>query len=340
MPELRRNPVNGRWVVVATERAKRPKDFASGHDEPTASSAGKRCPFCPGNESETPPETAAYREPGTEKDSPGWRVRAIPNKFPAFSPDGKPAAQGDDLFVTMDAVGFHEVIIETPHHDRSFATLTEDEAAEVVRMYRDRFRFIAADPRLEYVLIFRNHKREAGASLEHPHSQIIGAPVMPPAVAEEIREMEAYRMAYGSCVVCDMLERELSEGTRVVTSNGHFVAIEPFASRTPFETWIIPRAHSGSFGDLEDEEIPALAAILRDVLARIREGLSDPAYNYMIHTAPLGRREEGFEPGVYHWHIEIIPKLVIAAGFEMGTGTYINVTTPESAAEFLRGVRS
>lgn len=339
MPELRRNPVNGRWVVVATERARRPKDFASGHNEERPPAAGKRCPFCPGSEAETPPETAAYREPGTGKDAPGWRVRAIPNKFPAFSPDGEPVTQGDDLFATMNAVGVHEVIIETPLHDKSFATLSQDEAAEVIRMYRDRFRSIARDPKLEYVLIFRNHKREAGASLEHPHSQIIGTPVMPPAVGEEILEMEAYRRAYGSCVVCDMLERELSEGTRVVAATDHFVAIEPFASRTPFETWIIPRAHSESFGDLEDEEIPALAVVLRDVLARLREGLSDPAYNYMIHTAPLGRGEDGFEPGLYHWHVEIIPKLAIAAGFEMGTGTYINVTTPESAAEFLRGVR-
>lgn len=335
MPEFRRDPITGKWVIVATERAKRPENFSDKHKQEARKERSRPdCPFCVGNETLTPPEVHCIRTEGTGPDSPGWCVRTVPNKFPALVPEGDVERAGGGLYATMAGIGVHEVIVETPAHDLSPGQLGTEEVEDIVRAYRDRFRSLAMDNRLRYILIFRNHGRTAGASLEHPHSQLIATPVLPPVVSEELSGAKDYYDRTGHCVYCHMVEEELVNGDRVVFENDRFVAFEPFASRTPFETWIVPKAHSPSFGDISEDEIPEFAEAMRFVLSRMHDGLNDPAYNYLIHTAPVG------EPNGYdcyaHWHVEIIPKLAIAAGFELGTGIYINVATPEDTARFLR----
>ncbi|MCR4425837.1 MAG: galactose-1-phosphate uridylyltransferase [Firmicutes bacterium] len=333
MPEFRRDIVTGKWVIVATERAKRPDKFTE-PEKPQKERIKPNCPFCVGNERETPPEVQSVREPSTEPNTPGWRVRTVPNKFPALTPDGN-AFEGEvGLYQTMSGVGVHEVIIESPAHDLSPGQLIVDEFEDVLVSYRKRYRALAEDPRLKYVLIFRNHGKQAGASLEHPHSQLIATPILPPVVAEELEGARCYFENTGRCVYCDMIREELRAGTRIVFQNDGFLVFEPFASRTPFETWILPRRHTPSFGDISDGELRHLAEAMHLTLHRIFEALNDPAYNYIIHTAPL--RESDGEASYTHWHVEIMPKLTIAAGFEIGTGIFINTATPEDTAMFLR----
>jgi len=334
VPELRLDPVTGRWVLVATERAKRPKDFAQ-HDAaglkvpPGHSDA---CPFCPGNERQTPPEIFSFRRDGTGPDEPGWWVRGVPNKYPALTwePTVKPSTSG--VFSVRPATGAHEVIIESPLHNVSPATMTHDDMAEVVRAYVHRYRALASADDIRYILIFRNHGRDAGASLEHPHSQIAGVPLVPPVVLEEIAGARQHQETTGRCVFCDMVRQELDASARMVLETREFVALEPYASKMPFETWVLPKAHTPSFHELDPSRHHELAGVLVDVLGAISRGLHDPPYNYILHTAPPRERCDGF----YHWHIEIFPKLTVAAGFEFGMGVYINITTPETAAEFLR----
>lgn len=366
---MRQDPVTGRWVIVATERARRPESFRLARAEPPPGPPPS-CPFCPGHERETPPETFAYRAPGTGPDTPGWEVRVVPNKFPAVTPEGagEPAAVNPALRATITragtpggghagggearpadlerrrgALGVHEVIIETPHHDRSLATLEQEAVERVVRCYRQRYLEHRGDGRWHYIQLFKNHRREAGASIEHPHSQLIALALVPPAVGEEIEGSREYYLRHHACVYCRMIEAELSGESRVVAINRDFVAFAPYASRLPFETWILPREHRPCFGDLPEEDIAGLASILREILGRVHRHLGDPPYNFMLHTAPperpgprdFGRADAGHHAG-YHWHLELIPKLTIPAGFELATGMYINITRPEEAARYLR----
>lgn len=333
MPELRLDPVTNRWVVVATERAKRPKDFAGG--ETTARERPVRsdtCPFCPGNETATPPEIFAFRQEGTSPNTAGWWVRGVPNKYPALTwePTVEPSVSG--VFAVRPAKGAHEVVIETPLHDASPATMSGPEMAEVVRAYIQRYRALSEIKDIRYVLIFRNHGKEAGASLEHPHSQIAAVPIVPPVILEELAGAGRYYESTGHCVFCDMISQELESGARVVLDTPRFLALEPYASKMPFETWVLPKAHSPSFGELERCQHLELGSVLVSVLGALGRGLHDPPYNYILHTAPPNQSCEPY----YHWHLEIFPKLTVAAGFEFGMGIYINVTTPEAAAEFLR----
>ncbi|MCR4402445.1 MAG: galactose-1-phosphate uridylyltransferase [Firmicutes bacterium] len=342
MPELRLDPVTGRWVLVATERAKRPKDFV--HGDPTTVKVrperSDACPFCPGNEAQTPPEIFSFRQDGTQPDHAGWWVRGVPNKYPALTwkPTVQPSTSG--VFAVKPATGAHEVIIESPIHNASPATMSYDQMAEVVRAYRHRYKSLAEEPEIKYILVFRNHGRDAGASLEHPHSQIAAVPLVPPVVLEELAGARHHYESTGRCVFCDIVSQELEAGARVVAETSAFIALEPYASKMPFETWVLPKAHSPSFEDLDPSRYRELGGVLVDVLGALGAGLDDPPYNYILHTAPPHERCEGY----YHWHIEIFPKLTVAAGFEFGMGVYINVTTPESAAEFLRnhvsGLRS
>jgi UDPglucose--hexose-1-phosphate uridylyltransferase len=335
MPEFRQDIITGNWVIVAKERAKRPEDFSE-PEKPRKERFRENCPFCVGNEKQTPPEVYAIREEGAEPDTPGWKVRAVPNKFPALTSNGQVNTGDVGIYRTMSGIGVHEVILETPDHDRSPAYLTEEEIADVIATYRHRHRVLLEDERIQYVSIFRNHGRIAGASLEHPHSQIIATPIVPPLVQHSISSAKDYHDRTGRCVYCHVLEEERKAGVRVVYSNPGFIVFEPFASRTPFETWIMPLRHSPSFGDISDQEIEQLADALGLTLRKIAQGLNDPAYNYMIRTAPTVSEYDGAE--YLHWHISILPKLAIAAGFEMGTGIYINTATPEDTAKFLRSI--
>jgi len=328
MPELRKDPIVGRWVIIATERAKRPHDFKT----ETAPASGKFCPFCEGNEDKTPSEILAYRERGTEPNSPGWRVRVVPNKFPALMVEGNPNKRGEGIYDLMQGIGAHEVIIESPKHDTSLVALPEARVQEILWVYRDRLVDLKKDQRLVYGLLFKNVGTAAGASLEHTHSQLIVTPIVPIYVMEEmIGSMEFYNYR-GRCIFCDMILQELGTESRIVLDSELFVALCPFASRFPFETWILPKQHSSHYENIQKQGVEELAYMLRQVTGRLEAALDVPPYNYMVHTAPFDARELPH----FHWHIEVIPRLTRVAGFEWGTGFYINPVPPEHAAAFLR----
>ncbi len=329
MPELRRDPVIGRWVIISTERGKRPSDFGSSKE---GEKEGKFCPFCVGNEDKTPPEILSYREPGTEVNKSGWWVRVVPNKFPALQIEGALNRRGEGMYDRMNGIGAHEVIIETPDHDKTIATLDDKKVEDVIWAYRDRILDLKKDARFEYILIFKNHGAAAGASLYHSHSQLIATPVVPKRVKEEVNGGRNYYDYKERCVFCDMVKQELSSDIRVISENEDFIAISPFASRFPFEMWVLPKKHDSAFENIQKHEVVLLSRILKDVLKRINVVLNDPPFNYIIHTAPINTSNLPY----YHWHIEIIPKLIKVAGFEWGTGFYINPTPPEEATKYLR----
>lgn len=330
MPELRKDPVTGRWVIIATERSRRPSDFLR---NPVTIQGGRFCPFCPGNEQKTPPEVLAYRN-GSEPNSAGWNLRVVPNKFPALRVEGELDREGEGIYDKMNGIGAHEVIIESPEHDRTLADLPEKRIEELFWAFRDRVLDLKKDRRLRYILLFKNHGEAAGASLEHTHSQIIALPVVPKRVQEEIDGARRYFEFKERCIYCDILRQETADGERVILETDHFIAISPYAPRFPFETWIIPRAHGSHYENSATASIQNLGWMTRTVLRKLDRVLERPAYNFVIHTAPS---QEG-EMMHYHWHIEIIPKLTKVAGFEWGTGFYINPTPPEESAKFLREV--
>jgi UDPglucose--hexose-1-phosphate uridylyltransferase len=328
MPELRKDPVVGRWVIIATERAKRPNDFGFEHDEPDSGP----CPFCPGNEAMTPPEVLAYRADGSAPNGPGWRLRAVPNKFPALMVEGGLNREGVGLYDKMSGVGAHEVIIESPAHERDLADLEEKQVEDVLWAYRDRMVDLRRDIRLRYVMIFKNSGRAAGASLDHPHSQLIALPIVPRNVRDELDGCSQHWQYKERCIYCDIVRQEISSGERVIHENPDFVVLAPFAPRSPFETWILPRLHDPHFEDCRKMEYAHLAEALRMTLRKLRLALGDPPYNFILHTAPF--TEEPYP--YYHWHLEIMPALTKVAGFEWGSGFYINPMPPETAAQFLR----
>ena len=331
LPQLRQDLITGRWVAVATERARRPDSFTQAAKEAVA--ARDVCPFCPGHEAMTPPEVLAYRAPGTAPDSEGWWVRVVPNLYAAFRPEPDGQEQRDGRFWQRDAIGACEVLISSPDHQAPTPLLPRRQVEEIVQSYLDRYRSHAANPALAYVLILYNHGRPAGASLEHPHSQLYAIGLVPPGVIEELDGARRFREQHGACVFCSTLEDERRAGARVIFENDGFVVFAPYAARTPFETWIMPRRHTASFGDLDlKSEKPAFAEALQITLTALRQGLNDPPFNYFIHSEPV----TGRVADAYHWHLELIPKLSTAAGFELGTGMWINVVKPEDSAAFLR----
>jgi len=317
-------------VAVATERAKRPDSFTQAAKETVA--AIDVCPFCPGHESMTPPEVLAYRTPGSAPNTEGWWVRVVPNLYAAFrlEPDGGEHREG--RFLQRDAIGACEVLISSPDHFKPTPLLPRHQVEEIVQSYLDRYRQHALNPALEQVLILYNHGRPAGASLEHPHSQLYAVSLVAPNFLDELAGARRFYEEQQRCVFCQTLEDERRAGARVVYENDGFVVFAPYAARTPFETWIIPRRHAGSFGEMQPAEKPAFAEALQMTLLALREGLNDPPFNYYIHSAPL----KGNYSEAYHWHLELIPKLSTAAGFELGTGIWINVVKPEDSAAFLR----
>ncbi|HKV43630.1 MAG TPA: galactose-1-phosphate uridylyltransferase [bacterium] len=331
MPELRKDPITRRWVIIATERAARPTDFPQQETTPNHSAS---CPFCEGQEAKTPPEIAAVRRPGTHRDAPGWEVRVVPNKFPALRIEGSTATAFDGIFETMGGVGAHEVIIETPNHLLHPATMSPAQLASAIWMYRERYRDLDRDDRFKYLLLFRNHGRPAGASLSHPHTQLIALPIVPKRATEELEGAQAYFAREGRCVYCDLLGQEAATKIRVVWENDEFAVFAPFAAWCPFECWLMPKRHEAAFVNLTDAQIPALAEAMRDTLGRLYHCLGNPPYNFIVHTAPYDAKVGHF----YHWHIEIIPRLSQVAGFEWGSGFYINTVPPENAARYLREV--
>jgi UDPglucose--hexose-1-phosphate uridylyltransferase len=319
-------------VIISTDRAKRPSDFL--RESVEAKETGI-CPFCYGNESKTPPEILQYGRNGGGANTPGWQVRVVPNKFPALGIEGDLDREGEGLFDRMNGVGAHEVIIETPIHRNTLATMTERQIEDVLWAFRDRMLDLKNDKRFRYILLFKNHGEAAGASLEHPHSQLIALPIVPKRVSEEVESSRLYYINKERCIFCDMIRQELESNVRVISETDVFVTLAPYAPRFPFEMWILPKQHSSSFENNQSPVYAGLAKVLRDGLARLDVVLDRPAYNLMIHTSPIG--EEINEH--YHWHIEIMPKLTKVAGFEWGTGFYICPTPPEESARFIREAR-
>ena len=332
MPELRKDPVVGRWVIISTERSLRPTSFTPGH--PTR--ATSFCPFCPGNEDKTPPEVFAFRSGSDGPNSPGWKVRVIPNKFPALQIEGTLDRRGEGLYDKMNGVGAHEVVIEGPIHDQDLADMPVDHIQQVLIAYRERVLDLHRDRRFRYVLIFKNHGAEAGATLEHTHTQLIATPIIPKNIQEELEGSRRYFELKERCVFCDIVQQETGEnnGRRVVAMSERYVTLEPYAPRFPFETWIMPRNHVDSFQLVDPDEFRDLASILKDTLQRLNRALDRPPYNFVFHTAPVSEGELEH----YHWHLEIMPKLTRVAGFEIGSGFYINPTPPEDAAQYLREI--
>lgn len=330
MPELRKDPIQGRWVIISTERSRRPSDFIQEEQK----KVGGFCPLCEGNEDRTPPEVFAFRDPKTLPDTPGWTLRVVPNKFPALRIEGELNREGDGIYDKMNGIGAHEVIIETPRHEETLATLSLKAVNHVLLAYRQRIIDLRCDPRLRYVQVFKNHGLAAGASLEHSHSQIIALPIVPRRVSEEIEGAKAYYHYKDRCVFCDIIRQETQQGVRTITETPMFLSIAPFASRFPFETWILPKTHCSSFELMESVHYYQAAQILSDTLRKMNKVLNNPPYNFVIHSSSFPEVDADH----YHWHLEIMPKLTKVAGFEWGTGFYINPTPPEVAAHYMRGV--
>ena len=332
MSELRRDPTTLEWVIIADERAMRPHDLVRNPPEagdPPAVEFDERCPFCPGHEQMTPPEVLTQALPGSEH---SWDVRVVPNRYPALRPDAPFEEGGDDFFSRFGGTGAHEVVIDTPFHNREMAGMDGREVEGVLRVYQQRYRALKADHHVKLIIIFKNKGTVAGTSLAHPHSQIVATPVEPPLARRRYNVARTYYAGCGRCLYCDILEKERSAGRRVVMETERFLAFHPFASRWPFETWIMPKQHRSSFGDASAEELEDLAPVLSSVLRALQTKLGDPDYNFVVHSAPTANSVKPY----FQWHVQIVPRLTTAAGFEIGSGMYINTAIPEETAAFIR----
>ena len=339
MPELRKDPIIGRWVIVATERARRPDQFSVTQMETVPE---KPCPFCEGAEAQTPSEIYAVRTKNTPKNFPGWDLRVVPSQTPFLKIEGELERQGKGLYDLMSGVGAHEIVVETNQHIGNMADLSEEQITNVITCYIDRIQDLEKDQRFKYVLVFKNYGFSAGGGrVRHTRSQIIAMPVNPKRVKEELVGAHGYYEYHERCIFCDLIKQELAQKDRLILEIDGFIAVVPFASRFPFEVWILPKKHSCDFISLSADERKDLSKILKQVLLKLKVGLNDPPYNYIIHTAPFRRQKMGYWKTInddFHWHIEITPRLTRMAGFEWGTGFYICPVTPEAAAKFLKEV--
>lgn len=326
MSELRRDPISGRWVIIASERGKRPSDFHT-HSSRKEDSF---CAFCEGNEGSTPPEITALRPESSKPDTPGWKIRVIPNKFPALHMEGELNRESDTIFEKMNGIGTHELIIESPDHKHNLPNMPLDSVVDVIQTFQSRISKLRENPRIKYVLIFKNEGVEAGASLHHTHSQLIALPIVPQLVMEEINNAKSYYEEKNECLFCRIIREEIADGSRIISENDDFISMAPFAPRSPFETLILPKRHEPFF--VSNSKPEQLASIIQLTLKQIEKVLETPPYNLMIHTSPFSDGENGF----YHWHVEIKPRLTKTAGFEWGSGFFINPMPPEEAAKSMR----
>ena len=329
MPELRRDPIIGRWVIIASERGKRPYDFVTEKDI----TKGGFCPLCPGHENTTPPEVLVYGRPSHDPNGPNWQLRVVPNKYPALIIEGDLDKRGEGIYDKMNGIGAHEVIIESPNHHETLSSMDIDQLVLVFRAYKDRLIDLARDKRFKYIIVFKNFGKAAGASLEHSHSQLIALPIVPQIIQEELYGCQRYFDYKERCVFCDIIRQERSQQMRLVDENDDFITICPFAPRSPFEMWVLPKRHQSRFNSMDDGQLYQLAVLFSSTMRKLDKVLPNVPYNYMLHTAPLN--DTHLEH--YHWHIEIMPKVSTVAGFEWGTGFHINTVPPEEAAAILKG---
>lgn len=328
MPQYRQNFITKEWVVIAPERAKRPDQFARKEESKVKLQHDPKCPFCPGNENQTPSPILVI----DGKD--GWLLRVVPNKFAAVDPTACALRGMDGIFLSAEGFGIAEVIIENRSHNNCIATMTQEEVLGIMTSYRSRYSVLSTDPNIDMITIFRNHGARAGTSLEHPHSQIIATPIVPTNIRQRMQQTQYYHDTYGKCAYCVLLDEEVSAGKRIVMESKYFVAHCPYASAMPFQTQITPKRHFSDFKDVSDEELKDLSIVLHTVLGKFHRGLNDPDFNYAIQTAPISDGALHYD----HISINITPRLTTAAGFEIGTGIFINIMPPENAAEFLRSV--
>lgn len=331
MPEIRQNIATKEWVIIATERAKRPEDFTAErrtltHERPPRVAT---CPFCPGNEAMTPEPSLVVRDAGGQ-----WKQRIVPNKFGALSPTSAPRHVEAGVMRSTDGYGFHDVLVESPLHNTTTALLPASEVAATLAALRDRAQQIARDERIAQIIPFKNHGESAGTSLEHPHCQMVSLPIVPSHIRQRLEEAMRYFDEHGTCVFCHMARLESEAAERVICEDEHFVSFIPFAAFSPFHTWILPRRHRPLFTSATDEELESLGTILKTTLLKLYNGLGDPHYNYMIRMAPLTYEKVQWS----HWYLSVVPKITKAAGFELGSGMYINTALPEASAAFLRSV--
>jgi len=339
MPELRKDPIIGRWVIIATERARRPDQF-NGRDHSAVTE--QPCPFCEGAEAKTPKEIYALRPSNSKPNGPGWDLRVVPSIAPFLRVEGDLGRHGRGLYDMMNGVGAHEVIVETNQHIANMADLSAGQISKVLKCYSDRIIDLEKDERFKYVLVFKNYGASAGGSaIRHTRSQLIATPVNPKRVKEELAGSRNYYNYHERCVFCDLIHQEIEQKDRLILDLDGFIAISPFAARFSFETWIMPKKHCCDFTCQDGESLKNLGKVMKELLSKLKKGLNDPPYNYVIHTAPFRRKKSGYWKTIdqdYHWHIEIMPRLTRVAGFEWGTGFYICPITPEDCAKFLREV--
>lgn len=332
MSEIRQDPTTKEWVIIAKERARRPHNFARTQAKPEPPAFLPSCPFCPGNEAMTPSETLSHQDPKTQS----WRVRAFANQFPALSPGGSTMRREEEgLFLEMDGIGAHEVIVETPIHNKPLALMEDSGVEDVLLVYQERYNALSQMPYIKLIIIFKNHGPAAGTSLEHPHSQLVATPVVPRYIRMQYEVATRYYDDTGRCLYSDLTGHELRIGKRIVMETERFVVFHPFASHRPFETWIVPKAHQACFGNAPGEDLKNLAHVLRITLLKLYKALNNPDFNYVIDTAPVGDENNNY----YLWHLRIIPRLTEMAGFEIGSGIYINTALPEETAQFMRELK-
>lgn len=329
MSELRQNLATKEWVIIALERAKRPHEFVDALRSPCGEGPvwEARCPFCPGNEEE---DLDVLRVPARDP----WSVRIVSNRYPALSVQGQLERQYVGLQRRISGVGYHEVIVESPYHNTCAALQSPEEVSLVFRTFIERAWQVQTDRRIEYVLFFKNHGRNAGASLVHPHAQMVALPMVPNEVRVRADEARHHFDEVGRCAFCEMIEQELQSGARLILETRHFIAFTPYASVAPFHIWVVPKAHLSSFLHAQDDELADLGVVMHQVLRKLYLGLNNPDYNYAIRTAPVSDLGAAY----LHWYITIVPRISYAAGFEIGSGIYINPSLPEECAEFLRHV--
>lgn len=337
-PQYRRDPVTGRWVIIAPIRSLRPLTLAHSKPHARIGIGHAHCPLCEGAEANTPNEVYAIRDPGSTPNGPGWQLRVVPNKFPAVHPLGEPAFLSEgagDLFDSLPGFGEHELLIECPRHEVTPTALTDVEMTRVLTAYRERLVALGQNPLYEYATIFKNIGAEAGASLAHLHSQIIATPVVPEGVRIELEMSRAYYDRRRRCVFCDILKAESGEPIRVVAETASFIAVCPFAPRFAYETWVLPKFHDSRYEALTNEQLAELAGLWKQTLGKLDTVLAEPAMNYYLHTSPLRSDNRRY----YHWHFEIVPRIARQAGFEWGSGCFINAVAPEKAAADLRAAK-
>ncbi len=325
MSELRLNLVTREWVIIATERAKRPMDFSNSLLKPPLPEHLPSCPFCPGNEHKTPKEK--FRLP----DDGSWRIRVVENKYPALS-GGEVKRSVEGIRRKVTGAGIHEVIIESRLHNVSTALMELSHLQEVIRTYRSRFIKAHSDPMVEHVIIFKNHGEGAGTSIEHTHSQLIATPVVPIQFRDRVNAAQQFFDNTGDCMLCSILRQEREEGARVIIDTEHFLTFIPYAALSPFHTWIFPKRHSAAFSTISEEEVKDLSYHLKTLLSKCYYGLENPDYNYVIKSS----RPQDMENDYCHWYLSVVPRITKAAGFELGSGMFINTSIPEKSAEFMR----